>query len=104
MIVGTLVAFGTWVLYKVGVLSFRSDLAETQWGAIAGFTTGLIAMVIASRFMAPKPLAELKGLVFGLQEQDVKTTGRIPWFKSPELWGIGALVLCALLYLYIAVV
>ncbi len=104
MIVGTLVAFGTWLLYKVGVLSFRSDLAETQWGAIAGFTTGLVAMLIASRFMAPKPLAELKGLVFGLQEQDVKTTARIPWFKSPVLWGIGALVLCGLLYLYIAVV
>jgi SSS family solute:Na+ symporter len=104
MIVGTLVAFGTWLLYKAGVLSFRSDLAETQWGAIAGFTTGLVAMLIASRFMAPKPLAELKGLVFGLQEQDVKTTGRIPWFKSPVLWGIGALVLCGLLYLYIAVV
>ena len=86
------------------MLSFRSDLAETQWGAIAGFTTGLVAMLIASRFMAPKPLAELKGLVFGLQEQDVKTTTRIPWFKSPVLWGIGALVLCGLLYLYIAVV
>jgi solute:Na+ symporter, SSS family len=104
MIVGTLVAFSTWLLYKAGVLSFRSDLAETQWGAIAGFTTGLVAMLIASRFMAPKPLAELKGLVFGLQEQDVKTTTRIPWFKSPVLWGIGALVLCGLLYLYIAVV
>ena len=104
MIVGTLVAFGTWLLYKVGVLSFRSDLAETQWGAIAGFTTGLVAMLIASRFMAPKPLAELKGLVFGLQEQDVQTSARIPWFKSPVLWGIGALVLSGLLYLYIAVV
>jgi SSS family solute:Na+ symporter len=104
MIVGTLVAFGTWVLYKVGVLSFRSDLAETQWGAIAGFATGLAAMGIATRFSAPKPLAELKGLVFGLQEQDVQTTGSIPWFKSPVLWGIGALVLCGLLYLYIAVV
>jgi SSS family solute:Na+ symporter len=104
MIVGTLVAFGTWVLYKVGVLSFRSDLAETQWGAIAGFATGLAAMGIATRFSAPKPLAELKGLVFGLQEQDVQTTASIPWFKSPVLWGIGALVLCGLLYLYIAVV
>jgi solute:Na+ symporter, SSS family len=104
MIVGTLVAFGTWVLYKVGVLSFRSDLAETQWGAIAGFATGLAAMGIATRFMEPKPLAELKGLVFGLQEQDVQTTASIPWFKSPVLWGIGALVLCGLLYLYIAVV
>jgi SSS family solute:Na+ symporter len=104
MIVGTLVAFGTWVLYKVGVLSFRSDLAETQWGAIAGFATGLAAMGIATRFSAPKPLAELKGLVFGLQEVDVKTSARVPWFKSPVPWGIGALVLCALLYVYIAVV
>jgi SSS family solute:Na+ symporter len=104
MIVGTLVAFGTWLLYKVGVLSFRSDLAETQWGAIAGFAAGLAAMWIATRFSEPKPLAELKGLVFGLQEVDVKTSARVPWFKSPVLWGIGALALCGLLYLYIAVV
>jgi hypothetical protein len=61
-------------------------------------------MGIATRFSAPKPLAELKGLVFGLQEVDVKTSARVPWFKSPVPWGIGALVLCALLYVYIAVV
>jgi solute:Na+ symporter, SSS family len=103
MIVGTLVAFGTWLLYKMGVLSFRSDLAETQWGAIAGFAFGFAAMAIATRFSAPKPLAELKGLVFGLQEKDVQTAP-IPWFKSPVLWGIGALALCGLLYIYIAVV
>jgi SSS family solute:Na+ symporter len=103
MIVGTLVAFGTWVLYKVGVLSFRSDLAETQWGAIAGFGTGLAAMWIATRFMEPKPLSELRGLVFGLQEVDVKTSARVPLYRSPVLWGIGALVLCGLLYIYIAV-
>jgi solute:Na+ symporter, SSS family len=104
MIAGTLTAFGTWLLYKAGVLSFRSDLAETQWGAIAGFTIGLAAMLVASRFSAPKPLAELRGLVFGLQQKDVQTSARIPWFKSPVLWGIGALALCALLYVYIAVV
>jgi solute:Na+ symporter, SSS family len=102
-IVGTLVAFGTWVLYKTGVLSFRSDLAETQWGAIAGFATGLAAMVVATIFSVPKPLSELRGLVFGLQEVDVKTSARVPWFRSPVLWGIGVLVLCALLYVYIAV-
>ena len=104
MVVGTAFAFGTWVLYKQHVLSFRSDLHETQWGAIVGFVAGLIAMVIATRFSQPKPLAELKGLVLGLQEQDVKTTARIPWYKSPVLIGAGALVLCALLYVYIAVV
>jgi solute:Na+ symporter, SSS family len=104
MVVGTVFAFGTWVLYKEHVLSFRSDLHETQWGAIVGFLAGLIAMVIATRFSQPKPLAELKGLVLGLQEQDVKTTARVPWYKSPVLIGAGALLLCALLYVYIAVV
>jgi hypothetical protein len=59
-------------------------------------------MWIATRFSAPKPLSELKGLVLGLQEVDVQTA-RVPVYKSPVLWGIGALVLCALLYLYIAV-
>ncbi len=103
MIVGTLVAFGTWVLYKVGVLSFRSDLAETQWGAIFGFAAGLAAMVVATIFSAPKPLPELRGLVFGLQQVDVQTSARVPWLRSPVLWGIGALALCALLYVYIAV-
>ena len=104
MVVGTLVAFGTWVLYKEHVLSFRSDLHETQWGAIAGFVAGLIAIVIATRFDTPKPLAELKGLVLGLQQRDVQTTARVAWYKSPVLIGAGALVLCALLYVYIAVV
>ena len=104
MIVGTLVAFGTWLLYKQHVLSFRSDLAETQWGAIAGFTTGLIAILIATRFDTPKPLSELNGLVLGLQRQDVQTTARVAWYKSPIVIGAGALVLCALLYVYIAVV
>ncbi|HTP17242.1 MAG TPA: sodium:solute symporter family protein [Streptosporangiaceae bacterium] len=104
MIVGTLASFGTWLLYKQGVLSFRSDLAETQWGAIVGFAAGLVAMLIATRFSTPKPLAELNGLVFGLQERDVQTTGRNPWFKSPVVLGSGVLVLCALLYVYIGIV
>ncbi len=103
MLVGTLAAFGTWLLYKVNVLSFRSDLAETQWGAIIGFVIGLIAMLIATRFSEPKPITELKGLVLGLQERDVQAAP-VPWYKSPVLYGSGALALCALLYVYIAVV
>ncbi len=104
MIVGTLVSFGTWLLYKQGVLSFRSDLAETQWGAMIGFAAGLVAMLIATRLSTPKPLSELKGLVLGLQERDVQSSAQVPWFKSPVLYGTAALALCALLYVYIGVV
>src|SRR5436853_5836698 len=104
MIVGRLMSLRTWLLYKQGVLSFLSDLAETQWGAIFGFAAGLIAMVIATRFDTPKPLSELNGLVVGMQERDVQTTTRIAWYRSPVVLGAGALLLCALLYLFIAVV
>jgi solute:Na+ symporter, SSS family len=72
-------------------------------GAIFGFAAGLAAMVVATIFSTPKPLSELQGLVFGLQQVDVKTSARVPWFRSPVLWGIGVLALCALLYIYIAV-
>ncbi len=104
MIAGTLVSFGTWVLYKVGVLSFRSDLAETQWGAMIGFAAGLVAMLVATRCSEPKPLSELDGLIFGRQKRDVQATAHIPWFKSPLLYGSAALIVCALLYVYIGVV
>jgi SSS family solute:Na+ symporter len=104
MVVGTTTSFTVWVLYKQDVLSFRSDLAETQWGAMIGFAAGLIAMIISSRFSTPKPVEELNGLVFGLQQHEVEQTGTLPWYRSPVLVGSGALVLCALLYLYIALV
>ena len=48
LIVGTAFSFGTWLLYKLGVIHFRSDIAETQWGAIFGFVAGGLAMAIAS--------------------------------------------------------
>jgi solute:Na+ symporter, SSS family len=105
LIVGTAFSFGTWVLYKVGVIHFRSDIAETQWGAIFGFVAGALAMAIASIWSKPKPISELKGLVWGHAERDPATVGKKPpRYKSPLLWGIGALVISALLYVYIEVV
>jgi SSS family solute:Na+ symporter len=68
MLVGTLTSFGVFILYKAGVVTFRSDLNENQWAAIIAFIVGLIAMVIATRFSEPKPEAELEGLVFGRQK------------------------------------
>ena len=102
MVVGTLVSFTVWLLYKQGVLfTFRhSDLIETQYGAIMGFSAGLIAMLIATIFSTPKPVSELKGLVFGLAEKEVRATP-LPWFRSPVVLGIIALVVAVLLYVYI---
>ena len=89
------------------MIHFRSDIAETQWGAIIGFVAGAAAMAIATIWNKPKPISELQGLVWGHAEQDRRSgrrDSRPPWYKSPLLWGIGALVLCVLLYIYIEVV
>jgi hypothetical protein len=39
-----------------------------------------------------------------MQERDVQASARVPLYKSPTVLGAAALVLCALLYVYIAVV
>jgi len=108
LIVGTVFSFGTWLLYKQGVIHFRSDIAETQWGAIIGFLAGAAAMAIATIWDTPKPLSALRGLVWGYEVEDEGeapgTAARAPWYKSPLLWGIGALILCVLFYIYIDVV
>jgi SSS family solute:Na+ symporter len=104
MVVGTLVSFTIWLLYKQnvgGVLTFRhSDLIETQWGAIIGFSAGLVAMLIATIFMKPKPVDELKGLVFGLEDKDERPV-KVPLWKSPVFLGALALLGAAGLYIYI---
>jgi solute:Na+ symporter, SSS family len=104
MIVGTLVSFVVWLLYKQnvgGLLTFRhSDLIETQWGAIIGFSAGLIAMVIATMFMQPKPVSELKGLVFGLEDKEERPA-KVPLWKSPVFLGVIALLGAVGLYVFI---
>ncbi len=73
-------------VYKQGVIHFRSDIAETQWGAIFGFVAGALAMVIATIWSKPKPVSELRGLVWGHAERDPATVGKAPpWYKSPLL-------------------
>jgi SSS family solute:Na+ symporter len=104
MVVGTLVSFTIWLLYKQnvgGILTFRhSDLIETQWGAIIGFSAGLVAMLVATMFMQPKPLSELKGLVWGLQETEHAAAPVALW-KRPIFLGALALLGAAGLYIYI---
>ncbi len=65
-------------------------------------------MAIATIWDTPKPLSALHGLVWGYAVEDegeaAGTAARAPWYKSPLLWGVGALVLCVLFYIYIEIV
>ncbi|MDT4989268.1 MAG: solute:Na+ symporter, family [Micromonosporaceae bacterium] len=102
LLAGTLAALATYLLYKVGVIAFGSDLDESFWGAGIAFVTVMIVSVIVSFVTTPKPATELRGLVYGVHPTDLTgdlMAGDQAWYRSPVLLGAGALVLAAAFYL-----
>ena len=69
---------------------------------IYSFLAVMVVSVAVTLFTKPKPLAELKGLVYGVGTIDVKgdvVAGDAAWYRSPALLGTVALALCVVLYL-----
>ncbi len=97
ILVGTIVAVATYVLYNQGVIPFRSALQETFYGSIFAFVAGSIAAVVATRFEPRKSDEELRGLVYGLEIRDPDEAPQ-PWYRQPLPMGIGVVVLSILLY------
>lgn len=64
------------------------------YGAIAAFVVDAIVTVIVTLLGKPKPLAELAGLVWGVDDPnapDPAIKAALPWYESPKLLGFGAL-------------
>jgi SSS family solute:Na+ symporter len=99
ILVGTIVAVGTYVLYAADVIPFRSALQETFYGSIFAFAAGSLAAVLATMFEPRNRRTdeELQGLVHGLENRDTNEA-RQPWYRQPLPMGIGVVVLSILLY------
>ncbi|MGV9805627.1 sodium:solute symporter family protein [Micromonospora chersina] len=99
---GTVVALGTYLLYRAGVIHFNSDLEESFWGAGLAFVTVGVVAAIVTPLTRPKPADELTGLVYGLSDTTLKDdslAGDAAWYRSPVLLGVIAVVLAALFYI-----
>jgi SSS family solute:Na+ symporter len=98
LLTGTLAALFTWIAYKVGWISFGSDLAESMVGSAIAFGVGIGVGVLVSFVSKPKPIEELDGLVYGMAEVDEKVPpeDRV-WWRNPNLLGFGALAIGLLL-------
>jgi SSS family solute:Na+ symporter len=104
ILVGTTTAIVVYALYKLDVLTFRSDLHETMWGSIAAFATGALAMVLASMREPRNTDEELHGLVWGMEIRDASDTVAYPWYRSPVVLGMGVLVFVLALYIAVDVI
>ncbi|MEU6124970.1 sodium:solute symporter family protein [Streptomyces sp. NPDC047123] len=90
-------------IYKQGVIDIPTDQGANFVSAIVGFVAGAVVMVAVTLFTAPKPAAELAGLVYGTAspglEDEGAEAGDDAWYRRPALLGWGAVVLAAACYL-----
>lgn len=102
LIAGTTAAMVNYfVIYKQGIIDIPSDQGANFVSAIAGFVAGAVVMVAVSLFTAPKPTAELQGLVYGTTSpgmSEAPAKGDDAWYRKPALLGWGAVVLAAACY------
>ncbi|WP_030673782.1 sodium:solute symporter family protein [Streptomyces sp. NRRL B-1347] len=89
-------------IYKQGVVDIPTDQGANFVSAIVGFVAGAVVMVAVTFFTAPKPEADLAGLVYGTASPGLEDDGAEPgdsaWYRRPALLGWGAVVLAAACY------
>jgi SSS family solute:Na+ symporter len=103
LLAGTVTAMVNYfVIYKRGIISIPSDQGANFVSAIAGFVAGAVVMVVVSLFTAPKPAAQLQGLVYGTRSPGMSeppAAGDDAWYRRPALLGWGAVILAAICYI-----
>ncbi|MBH1935390.1 sodium:solute symporter family protein [Streptomyces sp. AV19] len=99
---GTLAAMAHYFgLYRQGIVSIPSDQGANFVSAIVAFAVGAVVTVAVSWRTAPRPDAELAGLVHGLRAAGAAgepAAGEDAWYRRPAVLGWGAVVLAAACY------
>jgi SSS family solute:Na+ symporter len=79
------------LLPKIAILNtYRSDMAQNFWGAIAAWTVCFVVTAGVSLVTEPKPSGDLRGLVYGLTKHD--STAESAWYRRPAVLAVGVLV------------
>jgi len=97
---GILAAIATHNLAANGVINLGSAQSENFWQAIVAFAVDAIVTVGVSLVTTRKTDDELRGLVWGLEKEDVDddfVKGDDAWYRKPWLLGAGALILVLIL-------
>jgi solute:Na+ symporter, SSS family len=99
LVSGTVAAVAVWVVNQVGIITLPGQGAAFV-AAGAAFVVDILVSVLVSLATAPKPVAELAGLVYSETPKRLRTdpsASRLPWYRSPNrLAGISLLLVIAL--------
>jgi solute:Na+ symporter, SSS family len=75
--------------------TYPSELAQTFWTAIVAWVTCFMVTIIVSLIPRPRPLEELRGLVYS--ETPRIGDGNLSWYQRPWVLAVVVLVLTAML-------
>jgi solute:Na+ symporter, SSS family len=83
------------------IFHFGSALSASFYQAIWAFVAGAVVLVLVSLVTKPKPVEELRGLVWGLTRKEEREVNADPrdrlWWRSPALLGGVAIALVVIL-------
>jgi SSS family solute:Na+ symporter len=99
LVAGTSAAGMVWVFAAVNDDFFRSSFHQAMWMGIVAGAVDLWVTIGVSRVTAPKPVAELVGLVKGMEVRDASDVEQVAWFRSPGFLGAAAIILALSMYL-----
>ena len=80
---------GGWIS---SVHTFPSTMAQNFWIAIFAWSTCFLVTILVSYMSQPKPVEELKGLVWSCTERPREEN--VPWHQKPTVLGAIVLVVC----------
>jgi solute:Na+ symporter, SSS family len=105
LVFGTLTAVFVFILSKTGAISLAGQGASFV-GAGAAFVVDIVLSIVVSLATAPKPDAELRGLVYSLTPRATRTealgVGDTGWYRRPTLLAGISLVMVIILNIIFA--
>ncbi len=95
LIIGTATAALHYILTIHGVFHYSTDQAGNFWRAFIAFAAGALATYGVSLVTKPRPVEELRGLVYS-ETPKPESDAHLPWYERPLVFGIFVLVLAVI--------
>jgi solute:Na+ symporter, SSS family len=83
MIGGLVACSSEYILYRAGVLHFKTPMASNVWTSVWAFVGGLSITVLATFLTTPPDPVKLEGLTYS---RSVPLRGEGPWYATPEFY------------------
>ncbi len=79
--------------------TFKTTMAQNFWLSLIAWIACFLMTILVSLMTAPKPVSELKSLVWGVTDVKLEEHDRA-WWEKPAILAVIVAVLCIALNIY----